>query len=171
MVAGAALLIARAEERARREPDFALILAELVDAPTRGAGEYTRGAARALNRKRMQSMVEEFKAESLTTGEVQRLLNLGTPQAVPQLRRRQKVIGLAFGNATWFPAWQFEAGRLRPDLPAILEHLARFTTDTVAADRVMRLVHDELHNCSISDALKDPHLAPMAWVTLGSLGA
>lgn len=171
MASAAAALVARAEERARREPDFAEILAELVEAPTQGAGEYTRKAAQALNRQRLNNVVEEFKADALITSDVQRLLNLGTPQAVHQLRRRKKVVGLQSGNATWFPAWQFEPGRLRPDLPSILEHLARFSTDPIAADRVMRLVRDDLDGRSLSVALKDPRTAPTAWVILGSLGA
>jgi hypothetical protein len=98
-------------------------------------------------------------------------LHLGTPQAVHQLRRRKRLLGLQSGNATWFPAWQFDLGRLRPDLPVILEHLARFTADPIASDRAMRLVRDDLDGRSLSDALKDPRTAPTAWAILDSLGA
>lgn len=166
-----AALVAHAQERARHDSDFAEVLAQLVEAPTRGAGEYTREAARSLNRQRVASAVEEFKADAITTADVQRLLNLGTPQAVHQLRRRKRLLGLAAGNATWFPAWQFEEGRIRPDLARVLAHLARFTTDPVAADRVMRLVRDDLDGRSLNEALNEPHLAGTAWAILGSLGA
>ena len=164
-------LIAEAGARARREADFADVLATLIAAPTQGAGEYSREAARALNRRRIGSVVEEFKADSIVTSDVQRLLNLGTPQAVHQLRRRKKLLGLQSGNATWFPAWQFEPGRLRPELQMILEHLARLTTDPIAADRVMRLVRDDLEGHSLSEALRNPRIAATAWAILGSLGA
>ncbi len=171
MVLAAAQLIERTNDRIRREPDFADVLSELVGAPTSGAGTYTRNAAQALNGQRLDDVVEEFKADALTTAEVKRLLNLGTPQAVHQLRRRKKVIGVPSGNATWFPAWQFQPGRIRPDLASILEHLARFSTDSIAADRVMRLVRDDLGGRSLSQALDDRHAAPTAWAILASLGA
>lgn len=171
VVTGAGTVIARVEDRVRREPAFAELLAALVDLPAGSAGEYARSAAAALNRRRGDDALAEFKAGSLSTAEVQRLLGVGTPQAVHQLRRRHKVIGLQAGNATWFPAWQFEPGRLRPDLPRILADLARFTTDPVAADRVMRLVRDDLGGVSISEALDDARSARQAWVVLGALGA
>ncbi|MDP9072693.1 MAG: hypothetical protein M3N98_00730 [Actinomycetota bacterium] len=171
MATTAAAVIAHAGARARREPDFADVLAALITAPTEGAGKYSREAAKALNRHRLGSVVEEFKADAIVTSDVQRLLNLGTPQAVHQLRRRKKLLGLQSGNATWFPAWQFEPGRLRPDLPMILEHLARLTTDPIAADRVMRLVRDDLEGHSLNEALGNPRMAATAWVILGSLGA
>jgi hypothetical protein len=171
MALSSAALVAQAGDRARREPEFADVLSALVAAPTQGAGTYTRLAAQALNRQRIESAVEELKADALITSDVQHLLNLGTPQAVHQLRRRKRLLGLQSGNATWFPAWQFETGRLRPDLPKILDHLARFTTDAIAADRVMRLVRSDLDDRSIIEALRDPDNAPAAWAILGSLGA
>jgi hypothetical protein len=166
-----AAVLARVNERATSDPGFAGILAVLVEAPSGGAGQLVRATARALNRQRLDHVVGDFKAGALPTAQVQQLLNLGTPQAVHQLRRRGRVIGLQLGNATWFPAWQFEAGRLRPDLADILEALSRFTRDPLAADRVMRLVRDDLGGRSLVDALQDPDAAPAAWAILGSLGA
>lgn len=171
MAQSSAALIAQARDRAQREPEFAEMLSALVVAPTQGAGTYTREAAQALNRRRIDNVVEEFKADALKTSDVQQLVKLGTPQAVHQLRRRKRLLGLQAGNATWFPAWQFETGRLRPDLPKILDHLARFTTDPIAADRVMRLVRNDLDDRSLIEALRDPDTAPTAWTILGSLGA
>jgi hypothetical protein len=170
MAVSAAALIAQTDERVRREPEFAGVLAALVEAPIHGAGDYTREAARALNRRRLDDVIGQFKADALPTAEVQRLLHLGTPQAVHQLRRRKRLLGLQSGNATWFPAWQFELGRLRPELPRILDHLVRFSTDPIAADRVMRLVREDLGGRSVSDALTEPGSAPMAWAILDSLG-
>lgn len=164
-------MLARVGRRASEDPAFAGILAVLVDAPTGGAGQYVRETARELNSRRIDQTVAEFKAAALVTSDVQGLLGLGTPQAVHQLRRRHKVIGLQLGNATWFPAWQFEPGRLRPELGLILESLDRFTTDPIAADRVMRLVRADLDGRSISDALGDERLAPTASAILDSLGA
>jgi hypothetical protein len=75
------------------------------------------------------------------------------------------------GNQTWFPAWQFDDDRVRPDLPRILELLARFTSDPLAADRIMRLQHDELGGSSIAAALRRPKTADTAWRMLAAVGA
>jgi hypothetical protein len=76
------------------------------------------------------------------------------------------LIGRTLGNTTFFPAWQFESGALRPDLPALLQRLERFTTDAVAADRVMRLPRDELAGRCLAESLDDPQ----AWELLDRLG-
>ena len=60
-------------------------LAALLAAPTHAVGSYTREAARALNDRRAAGVLEEFRADAPTTSDVQRLLGLGTPQAVHQL--------------------------------------------------------------------------------------
>lgn len=87
------------------------------------------------------------------------------------MRSRGKLLGAAVGNQTWFPAWQFDGDRLRADLPRILELLGRFTDDAVAADRIMRLAHDELGRRSIAEALSRPRTAETAWRLLAALGA
>ena len=60
---------------------------------------------------------------------------------------------------------------MRADLPRILELLARFTSDPLAADRIMRLKQDELGDTSITEALRKPRTAEIAWRMLTSLGA
>ena len=47
--------------------------------------------------------------------------------------------------------------------------LARFTSDPLAADRIMRLKHDELGDTSIAEALRKPKTAEIAWRMLTSL--
>jgi hypothetical protein len=96
---------------------------------------------------------------------------LQSPQAVHRLRSRGKLLGSAVGNQTYFPAWQFDADRVRPDLPRILELLSEFTTDPLAADRIMRLTHDELGGSSIAEALRRPKTADDAWRMLARIGA
>jgi hypothetical protein len=164
-------VIVRAEARAKVDPDFADLLATLVDAPTGAAGDYTRDAAHQLNDRRSRDALEEFKAGALPTAAVQGLLGFGTPQAVHQLRSRGRIIGMPLGNGTWFPAWQFAGGQLRADLGRVLELLGRFTTDVIAADRAMRLIRDDLDGRSIADALDRPDLAPAAWAALADLGS
>lgn len=78
---------------------------------------------------------------------------------------------MQIGNATWFPSWQFSGGRLRDDLPRILERLRQFTTDPVASDRVMRLVRDDLGGLTISAALEDSQWSSAAWDVLAELAA
>ncbi|MGV0626456.1 hypothetical protein [Mycolicibacter minnesotensis] len=158
-------------ERAHADAGFARVLDALLEAPTAPQGTLERIAADALNDQRRTALVEDFVAGALPTPKVQDLLRLGTPQAVHRLRSRGRLIGAAVGNQTWFPAWQFDQGRMRPDLPEILELLGRFTTDPLATDRIMRLAHDELGGVSIAEALRHRQTAPAARRLLTSLGA
>jgi hypothetical protein len=171
MPASVAKTTARVIERAQSDPAFAEVLAALVDAPRGGVAEYRRAAARALNAQRLAEIREDFKATALVTADVQRLLGLGTPQAVHRLRSRGRVIGLAMGNATYFPAWQFIDGRIRPDLAELLESMHEFTSDVISIDRVMRLPHDDLDGQSIAEVLDDKRLRPAANNILNELGA
>lgn len=172
MSVAVAPLARRLEERARREPGFARVLEAIADAPTALPGTLERLAARELNEQRRDAVRSEFVEGSLPTPKVQELLGLGSPQAVHRLRSRGRLIGAAIGNQTWFPAWQFDADRIRPDLRRILELVAAFTTDPFAVDRIMRLAHDELAGRSIADALRrSGTTADIAWRMLASLGA
>ncbi len=166
-----ALVIAKAEARAQLDPEFLDLLTRLVDAPSTAAGEYDRLAARGVNDARRRNAIEEFKEAALPTGQVQELLGAGTPQAVHRLRSRGRILGQAVGNQTWFPAWQFSNGEIRPDLPEIIDRLHRFTTDVIAGDRVMRLVRDDLGGFSIAAALDQPATAPSAWSALDELSS
>lgn len=171
MTAALAPLVREIGARARRDADFAHVLELLVDAPTQPEGALERVAASNLNRARRRALVDEFRDGALPTPRVQELLGLGTPQAVHRLRSRGKLIGTALGNQTWFPAWQFGDDRLHPELPRILELLSRFTTDAMAADRIMRITRDELGGASIAAALRWPGDAESAWRMLTELGA
>ena len=64
-----------------------------------------------------------------------------------------------------------EAARHEAELDDVLASLGRFTTDALAADRVMRLERSELDGRSIADSLDDPRRSPTAWSILASLGA
>ena len=171
MTAAVAPLAHQVAVRAQKDSRFARVLDALLTAPTSPQGTLERIAAVKLIDQRRAALVEDFIDGSLRTQDVQALLKLGTPQAVHRLRSRGKLIGSAVGNQTWFPAWQFDGGRMRPDLPRILELLARFTSDALAADRIMRLKHDELGNSSIAEALRKPKSTEIAWRMLTSLGA
>lgn len=157
--------------RAQKDARFANVLDALLTAPSTPQGTLERIAARSLSDQRRTALVEDFVEGSMRTPEVQALLKLRTPQAVHRLRSRGKLIGSAVGNQTWFPAWQFDGRRIRPDLPRILELLARFTSDPLAADRIMRLKHDELGGISIAEAPRRPETTAIAWQMLTSLGA
>jgi hypothetical protein len=171
MTAALAPLVDQLAVRALKDTRFAKLLDALLVAPTTPQGTLERTAARRLNDQRRVALVEDFVDGSMRTSEVQKLLKLRTPQAVHRLRSRRKLIGRAVGNQTWFPAWQFDGDRVREDLPRILELLARFTSDPLAADRLMRLKHEELGGTSIAGALRKPKTAEMAWRMLTSLGA
>lgn len=158
-------------ERARADAGFAQVLDALLEAPTAPQGTLERIASHALNDQRRAAIIDDFVAGALPTPRVQSLLRLGTPQAVHRLRSRGKLVGAAVGNQTWFPAWQFDDARVRADLPEILELLGRFTGDPLAADRIMRLTHDELGGVSIAEGLRRPETAPAARRLLASLGA
>ena len=163
-----AQVMARAEARARVDPDFVGLINRLVDLPTGPAGELDHAAASAVSERRRRDALEEFRSAALSTSEVRDLLGLGTPQAVHRLRSRGRLIGLQIGNHTWFPAWQFSGGTIREDLPRILELLATFTSDPVAADRVMRILREDL-GTSVAGALDRPERAAEAWRALAEL--
>ena len=164
-------LARRLEARARRDPAFAAVLDALLEVPTSPAGRLQLVAASTLNEQRRTALVRDFVDGSLATPKVQALLGLRTPQAVHRLRSRGKLIGAAIGNQTWFPAWQFDADRVRPDLSRILDLVGSFSTDPFAADRIMRLAHEELKGSSIAEALRRPALADTAWRLLAAVGA
>ncbi len=171
MTTAVAPLAHQLAERAQHDSGFAHVLDAILEAPTAPQGTLEHVAARALNDQRRAAVVHEFVEGSLPTPKIQMLLGLGTPQAVHRLRTRGKLLGAAVGNRTWFPAWQFDDDRVRPDLTRILESLNRFTTDPLAADRIMRLTHDELGGASIAQALRRPETADTAWRMLAALGA
>ncbi|HET9077385.1 MAG TPA: hypothetical protein VFN68_10665 [Acidimicrobiales bacterium] len=164
-------VLARAEARARVDPQFAGLLDRLVGLPTVPAGELERPAAADISRRRHREAVEEFRAAALATSAVQEMLGLRTPQAVHRMRSRGRLIGMPIGNHTWFPAWQFSGGTVRPDLGRVLELLGRFTSDPVAADRIMRVVRDDLGGVSIATALDRPDGSARAWNALAELPA
>ena len=166
-----ASLARQVEERARRDPAFARLLEAVLDASTAEPARLELVASRDLNEQRRGAIVHDFIEGSLPTRKVQALLRLGTPQAVHRLRSRGKLVGAPIGNQTWFPAWQFDHDRVRPDLSRILSLLATFSTDVFAADRIMRLVHDDLGGLSISEALRRPTMAEAAWRMLAAVGA
>lgn len=158
-------------ERAQKDSGFAEVLDAILGAPTKPHGTLQRIAARSLNDERRGALTREFVEGSLPTPQVQARLGLKSPQAVHRLRSRGKLLGCAVGNQTWFPAWQFDDDRVRPDLPRILELLTRFTSDPLAADRIMRLRHDDLGGVSIAAALRRPKIADTAWRMLAAVGA
>ena len=171
MSTAVAPLARQVAERARTDAGFAEVLDAILGAPTAPQGTLERIAAGSLNDERRGALVREFVEGSLPTPKVQQRLALHSPQAVHRLRSRGKLLGSAVGNQTWFPAWQFDGDRLRTDLPQILELLARFTSDPLAADRIMRLTHEELGGSSIAEALRRPKSADTAWRMLAAVGA
>lgn len=171
MPAAVVALADQVAARAEHDAGFAEVLDAILQAPTAPQGTLERVAAGRLNDQRRSALTREFVAGSLPTPKAQQLLGLKSPQAVHRLRTRGRLLGVAVGNQTWFPAWQFDHDRLRPDLAQILELLTRFTSDPLAADRVMRLTHDELGDVSIAEALRHPNTAETARQMLGALGA
>ena len=165
----AAPLARQVEERARREPAFAEVVDAILDAPTAPHGTLERVAAAKLNDQRRVTLVQEFVDGAVPTPKAQALLRLKTPQAVHRLRTRGRLIGVAVGNQTWFPAWQFDGDRLHPDLPRILDLLQSFSSDPLAADRIMRLTHESLGGRSIAESLSRPRSAETAWRMLADL--
>ena len=161
----------RVAARAQTDSGFAELIDTILAAPTEPRGIMEQVAAQALNDQRRTALTHEFIDGALHTGDVQALLGFKSPQAVHRLRSRGKLLGAPIGNRTWFPAWQFDDDRLRGDLPQVLELLADFTADPLAADRVMRLQRDELGGQSIARALRDEKTAAIARQLLVALGA
>jgi hypothetical protein len=171
MTAAVAPLVRQVEARARKDASFAQVLDELLLIPTTPQGTLEHAAARSVNERRRSVLVSDFVDGALSTSEVQHLLRFKSPQAVHRLRSRGRLLGAPVGNQTWFSAWQFDDDRLRVELPRILELLIRFTSDPVAADRIMRINRDELGGSSVAEAFRDPATADAAWRILTALGA
>jgi hypothetical protein len=171
MTAAVSPLVRQVEARARQDAGFAQVLDELLLAPTTPEGTLEHVAASSINERRRAVLASDFMAGALPTSEVQHLLRFASPQAVHRLRSRGRLLGGPVGNRTWFPVWQFDDDRLRTDLPRILDLLTQFTSDPVAADRIMRMTRDELDGSSITEALRHPATADAAWRILTSLGA
>ena len=155
--------------RAQKDAGFAQVLDALLAAPTTPQGTLERVAARTLSDQRRASLVQDFVDGSPRTPEVQALLKLRTPQAVHRLRRRGKLIGSAVGNQTSFPTWQFDGGRMRPDLPRILAARASPWIPLRLTGSCASSVTNSA--TSIAEALRKPDPAETAWLTLSSLGA
>ena len=152
--------------RAATDLDFRRVLDLIADLPARPAGQTVAYAAQAVNGARRRAMHDEFMARSLTTEAARQLLGAPRAQNLHTARQRGRLIGQTFGNVTYFPAWQFDGGAIRPDLARILDGLGRYADDAVVADRVMRLPREELDGRSIIDGIDDSRLAPTAWIVL-----
>ena len=164
-------LLERVAAAAERDPATVRPVLQVLagDEPDRVSA--LRPVATQVNAKRLQAALDEFKDGSWTTDDVlQHLRRFGTRQAVHALRARGRLLGRTIGNATWFPRWQFADGDVRPDLSEILDALARFSTDAVACDRVMRLPRSELRGRAIAEALDRPRDRRLAWRLLGAVG-
>lgn len=130
-----------------------------------------RQIARRVDDVRRDNALGEFQAGSLPTDQVvTRLPSISTRQGVHRLRKAGKLLGRTVGNTTWYPAWQFSATGVRDDLDDILPLITTFTTDVVAADRIMGLPREELGGGTIAEALDDADLRPRALELLAALG-
>ncbi len=153
-------------EPARVRPVLQLLVGDRLELP-----DELRTVGSALNEARRSHALEEFLAGAVATDEVIELLpSIGTRQGVHRLRKAGRLWGRTVGNATWFPAWQFSSDGLRDDLAAVLERIARFTVDVVAADRIMRLPREELGGRTIAEALDSRRWRSAAWRLLDALG-
>lgn len=139
------------EDPARVRPVLQLLVGDEPDVDLQ-----LRPLADRLNSARRAQAVEEFMAGAVSTeGVIARLPSITTRQGVHRLRKAGRLWGRTIGNATWFPVWQFSTGGLRDDLGEILDRIAAFTTDVVAADRIMRLPRPEFAGATIAEALDD----------------
>lgn len=163
-------LIARIAEEAEREPERVLpVLHALLGEEVEFTDEL-RPTATLVGAGRRRGALHAFEAAALTTAAVAEHLGVSTPQAVHQMRGRGKLLGRTVGNVTYHPAWQFTDVGLRGDLARILDAITAFTTDALAADRIMRLPREELDGRCVAEALDDPEHADVAWQILHRLG-
>lgn len=164
-------LMDRVAEAERRDPGRIRPVLQVLVGDKPDVVTSLRPVASPLNAARRAAAIKEFIAGSLSTEEVMARLGVATRQAVHRLRDRGRLWGRTIGNATWYPAWQFGETGLLPDLPRLLVYLARYSTDAVSADRVMRLSRPELDGRSLAEALEDHSSSLIAWRLLGALGS
>lgn len=104
----------------------------------------------------------EHLGELLVLPEVMELLGVGTRQAVYDLVRRQRLLGLPRrSGAMVFPAFQFDAATSRP-YPVVTDVLAAFADadlDTYTTATWLATGQDELAGASPTSLLTDPGAA------------
>lgn len=163
-------LIDRIAEEAEREPERVVPVLKALLGEAVEVTDPLRTVAALVRPERRRGAIAAFKAGSLTTRQACARLDVSTPQAVHQMRERGKLLGRTIGNATYYPAWQFTDVGLREDLPQIIAAITAFTTDAVAADRILRLPREEFGGKSTAEALDNASMAEDAWQILRHLG-
>lgn len=151
----AAELWQRVRQRAAQDPDAVRPVLQVLVGDAPAVSPATRAVAGTLNVARVRAAREDLVGAALTTEQVATMLGGISRQAVHARRRRGTLVGLEHGNAVYHPAWQFAGHRTHPALPEVLARLRSFTTDVVAADRVMRLPRPEHDGRSLADLLAD----------------
>lgn len=125
--------------------------------------------ARALNRERRAQAVKKFVSHSLSADQVIDLLGLKGGSKLFELVYEGQLMARAESGVTWFPSWQFTLRDIRDDLGPILECIRKYTTDVLAADRVMRMGRFEIDG-SLAEALDENPFHEEAWRILHTLG-
>lgn len=164
-------LIDRIAQEAEREPERVVPVLQALLGEEVELTEQLRTVARVVGDQRSRMAVQEFMQGSLVTRQAAEQLGVSSPQAVHQLRARGRLLGRTIGNQTYWPAWQFTGAGLRDDLGDVLADVTAFTTDALAADRIMRLPREDLDGRSIAEALDVDACADDAWQILRRLGA
>lgn len=96
--------------------------------------------AASVNERRLQEAAVEFRAHAFSTSQVMAALNVRTRQAVQRLRAQGRLLGMQIAGVYHYPRWQFEAGRIRPEVSQLLGAFreAGWISSPVAVDRIMR---------------------------------
>jgi hypothetical protein len=163
-------LLDRVAEKLAVDPAARSVLQVLVGDPPDDPAALTR-TARSINTARLRVAWTDFEASALRTGDVIKVLpSVTTRQGVHQLRSSGALLGVVAGRETLFPAWQFGPTGLRRHLKRILDALHSFSSDVVAADRVMRMPRPELDGLPLAEALGRRDHEDAAWVVLDGLG-
>ncbi|MGH8996724.1 MAG: hypothetical protein ACRDYB_11950 [Acidimicrobiales bacterium] len=134
-----------------------MFLAEDAEGPADPFAEVPGGVARAarlVNQRRLSERREVAAASALDTGEVTALVrSINDRKGVDRRRRRGQLLGWRSGARTVHPSWQFDhrRGDTRPGLALVVGALSEVTSDSEAADALMRAPREDLGGRSLAD--------------------
>ena len=109
--------------------------------------------AKTLNAYRVATALRELRADAYSTKDVGELLGGVSRQAVSARVAKGQLMSIEISASSYFPSWQFVAGRPAAGLTAVIAALRETGCDTFAADAVMRTALPEEGGRTVAEVL------------------
>jgi hypothetical protein len=108
------------------------------DALAEAADDASLSLARTLNAHRVVALLRELRSRSFSTAQVCELLGGVSRQAVSLRVANGRLLAIDISHRSYFPEWQFVAGRPAGGLTEVIDALGQTGHDGLAADALMR---------------------------------